>query len=85
MDVSIDEAQERFAELVRYAEAGDEVVLTREGEPVVKLMELRRKFDAAKRRAVLEAIGERGRLKATPGPSAARSQDFLYDENGLPK
>lgn len=25
------------------------------------------------------------RTKASPGPSAARSQDFLYDDDGLPR
>jgi len=35
------------------------------------------------RRALLEAARKSGSLKMTPGPSAARSQDFLYDEEGL--
>jgi len=26
-----------------------------------------------------------GRAKATAGPSAARSQDFLYGDDGLPE
>ena len=39
--------------------------------------------DPAKRRALLEAIAKEGAARATPGPSAARSQDFLYDD-GMP-
>ena len=41
--------------------------------------------DPAARRKILEEIRASGGAKATPGPSAARSQDFLYDEDGLPK
>jgi hypothetical protein len=36
------------------------------------------------RRAVLRAAQAAARDLATPGPSAARSQDFLYDKDGLP-
>lgn len=36
------------------------------------------------RRAMLEAVRKGGAAKAAAGPSAARSQDFLYeDDNGL--
>jgi hypothetical protein len=35
------------------------------------------------RRALIEAI-RRGSDKADPGPTAARSQDFLYGDDGLP-
>ena len=38
--------------------------------------------DAAARRAALEDA--RGAARASAGPNAARSQDFLYDETGLP-
>jgi hypothetical protein len=40
----------------------------------------------AHRRAVIEEVQASAAGKATPGPCAARSQDFLYDdETGLPK
>ncbi len=40
---------------------------------------------AANRRAILQAFGRTATAKAKPGPSAARSQDFLYDDDtGLP-
>jgi len=32
----------------------------------------------------MEEIRAAGRAKASPGPDAAHSQDYLYDENGLP-
>jgi hypothetical protein len=35
-------------------------------------------------RAAIEKLQASAAAKVTPGPSAARSQDFLYDEDGLP-
>jgi len=40
---------------------------------------------AAHRHVVLKEVQAAAAGKALPGPSAARSQDFLYDEYGLPK
>lgn len=84
MRVTVTDAKGQLTELVRRAEAGDDIVLTRHGHAVVRLVPVKSAHDAASRRAVLEEIlaspGE-----ATPGPDAARSQDFLYDEDGLPK
>ena len=37
-----------------------------------------------RRRRLLVALSTEASARATPGPSAARSQDFLYDEDGLP-
>jgi prevent-host-death family protein len=86
MRVSVTEAKGQLTELVRRAEAGDEVILTRHGQPAVRLVPIRRKrLNPAERRKLLEEIGASGAAKASPGPSAARSQDFLYDEYGLPK
>ncbi len=87
MRISVTEAKGQLTELVRRAEAGDEVILTRHGQPAVQLVAIRKKkpLDPAVRRKILEEISAEGAAKATPGPSAARSQDFLYDEYGLPK
>jgi len=97
MRVSVTEAKGQLTELVRRAEAGEEVVLTRHGQATVRLAPVRRRPDADKRRAVIAAVqaaarkrmaelskacGEAGE-RATDS-DAARSQDFLYDEDGLP-
>ena len=37
------------------------------------------------RRAVTESSCASAKTKATSGPSAARSQDFLYGDDGMPK
>lgn len=82
MRVSVSEAKGQLTELVKRAEAGDEVILTRRGHEIVRLV------------AVAVAPGRKGRrvekirataaTKALPGPAAARSQDFLYGDDGMP-
>jgi prevent-host-death family protein len=84
MHVSVSEAKGQLTELVRRAEAGEEVILTRHGHAVVRLAPIRAVPDKASRRALLESIRASAAAKATPGPNAARSQDFLYDDDGLP-
>jgi prevent-host-death family protein len=76
----------QLTELVRRAEAGDEVILTRHGQPAVRLVPVKPvRLNPRQRRKLLEAIRAAGAAKASPGASAARGQDFLYDESGLPK
>ena len=84
MHISVSDAKAQLTELVRRAEAGDDVVLTRHGHPAVRLVPVTPKPDKAARRAALEDLLSAS-VKATPGPSAARSQDFLYDDDGLPR
>ena len=83
MKITVSEAKGQLTELVRRAEAGEEVVLTRHGHPAVRLVPVTQVPDREKRRALLEAL--RGAAKGTKGPSAARSQDFLYGDDGLPR
>jgi prevent-host-death family protein len=84
MRVSVSEAKGQLTELVRRAEAGDEVILTRHGQPAVRLMPVTPVMDAAGRRALLEELQASAASKILPGPDAAHSQDFLYDDDGLP-
>lgn len=84
MKISVSEAKGQLTELVRRAEAGDEIILTRHGQEVVRLTPVKPQFDPEKRRAILESVRKAGAEKALPGPCAARSQDFLYDDDGLP-
>ena len=83
--VSVTDAKAQLTDLVRRAEAGDEVILTRHGQPAVRLVPMKVATDRQSRRALLEAIRVAGGAKATPGPGAARSQDFLYGDDGLPE
>lgn len=84
MRISVSEAKGQLTELVRRAEAGDEVILTRHGHAAVRLVPVRVAADARTRAAVIEAARAAAAVKATAGPSAARSQDILYGEDGLP-
>jgi prevent-host-death family protein len=85
MQISVTDAKAQLTDLVRRAEAGDEIVLTRHGQPVARLAPIKAARDRKSRRAVLEAVRKAARDKATPGAEAARSQDFLYGPNGLPE
>ena len=85
MQVSVTEAKGQLTELVRRAEAGDEVILTRHGHAAVRLVPLRMLPDRKFRRTLLEAVRTSAAAKAAAGPSAARSQDFLYGDDGLPE
>lgn len=83
MRISVTDAEGQLAELVRLAVAGDDVVLTREGEAVVRMVPIAEKPKASE--AELKAFLDRMAAKPRPATEeAARSQDFLYDEDGLP-
>jgi prevent-host-death family protein len=92
MNIPVSDAKGQLTELVRRAEAGEEVVLTRHGHPVARLVPAAAKpKTVAEKRKVLDAIMASARTarlareaKGEVGESAERSQDFLYDDNGLP-
>ena len=83
MRVSVSDAKAQLTELVRRAESGEEVVLTRHGQPSVRLVPVKKAIGRESRHAILEEISKAAAAKAKSGPSAARSQDFLYDKKGL--
>jgi len=86
MRVSVTEAKGQLTQLVRRAEAGEDVVLTRHGQPAVRLVPTATRPTRAQRAAALDRIWKAAaRRKKDGGPSAARSQDYLYDEYGFPK
>jgi prevent-host-death family protein len=84
MQIPVSEAKGQLTELVRRAEAGDEVILTRHGHAAVRLVPVKAPTDRKSRRKLLEAIRAAATAKASPGPVAARSQDFLYGDEGMP-
>lgn len=83
--MSVSEAKGQLTELVRRAEAGDEVILTRHGHAAVRLVPVRAAQDRKSRRALLESVRASAAAKIAAGPDAARSQDFLYGDDGLPE
>jgi prevent-host-death family protein len=84
MRVAVTNAKAQLTELIRCAEAGEEVVLTRHGQAVVRLVPVATTVAPAARRQLLESIKSSGAAKARAGESAARSQDFLFGPDGLP-
>jgi hypothetical protein len=52
---------------------------------VVRLVVIKGLIDRQARRRLLEGVQASAAAKATAGEPAARSQDFLYDEQGLPR
>jgi prevent-host-death family protein len=85
MRVSVTEAKGQLTELVRRAEEGDEIILTRHGHPAVRLVPVKPVSDRTSRRALLDAVRRAAAKKVAAGPEAARSQDFLYGDDGLPR
>jgi prevent-host-death family protein len=85
MQISVTDAKAQLTDLVRRAEAGDEIILTRHGQPAVRFVPVKAVADLKARRKLLESVRKAGAAKANAGPDAARSQDFLYGEDGLPE
>jgi prevent-host-death family protein len=82
MEIPVSDAKGRLTELVRRAETGEEVVLTRHGHPAARIVPATPHSSRAEKEALLDALLGAG--KSSFGPDAARSQDFLYDDHGLP-
>lgn len=82
MHVAVSAAKAKLTDLVRRVESGDEVVLTRHGRPVARIVAEALEPSREEKEALLEALYGAG--KKDFGPDAARSQDFLYDDYGLP-
>jgi len=85
MKISVSDAKAQLTDLVRRAEAGEEIILTRHGHGAVRLVPLPPAVEPGARRKLMQDVRSAGRSKASPGPDAARSQDFLYGEQGLPE
>lgn len=92
MDIPISSAGPELDELVRRAEAGEDIVLTRNGEPAVRLSPMPppsrwRDLPPESRRAALDAIVAQAqeKLKSVPAMTMKEIDDEMYDEDGLPK
>jgi len=73
MDVSVDEAKNRLAELIRAVEEGEPVIITRDGMPVAQIT-----GPPAERRKV--RLGSmRDRIRLHPGWDAAVDPDRFLE------
>lgn len=78
--VDVDEAAERFEELIELVVRGDEVFICRAGKPVAEIA------------AIPKGMSEPGELmalmderRASVPPGASSNHDDFHDEHGLPK
>jgi len=85
MFVSVTDAKAQLTDLVRRAESGDEVILTRHGHAAVRLVPVKARPDAQEKRRILENFRQSVADKVATGADAARSADHLYDDDGLPR
>mgnify|MGYP002714461186 FL=1 len=84
MQISLSDAKARLTDLVRQAEAGEEVVLTRHGRPAARIVPVAPTPSSIVRTQLLTRLQLSAARKVRSGPEAARSQDFLYGNDGLP-
>lgn len=91
MRVSMEQAAARVEELVERAERGEPVIITRDGQDAVVLQPVEAQnsghppaLSLEERRAIIQDIMAKAPPRAPGEPTADRSHDFLYDENGLP-
>jgi prevent-host-death family protein len=89
MYISVTDAKAQLTDLVRRAEAGEEVILTRHGHAAVRFVPVVAKLTVEEKRKRVREIVESAQAKLAANPqsyaSAARSADFLYGDDGLPK
>lgn len=87
MEISVSDAKAQLTDLVRRAEAGEAVILTRHGHPVARLVpaETKPPIDATRRLALLQELSKRAATKAKPGPETAKADAFLYGDDGMPR
>lgn len=86
MQVSVTDAHDRITDLIRHAEAGGEVVFTRDGRPTLRLVPAEEESVKDRRiRALDQLHGAWKDLPQFAGATSASLQDELYDEHGLPK
>lgn len=75
MEVSVAEAKNRLPKLLRAAEAGEEVIITRRGKPVVRLS------PAVPARRKIQFGWARGRIRLKPGwDKPITEEQFLSGE-----
>jgi prevent-host-death family protein len=85
-DVAVSEAKTHLTALVKKAERGEDVFLTRNGRRVARITAAKPRvvLTPEERMAVIRKAQAMAKGKFEPGFSAARSADFLYGDDGLP-
>ncbi|WP_421759549.1 type II toxin-antitoxin system Phd/YefM family antitoxin [Devosia sp.] len=93
MDVTIATAREQLEELVHRAEAGEEIILTRDGRSVARIGPVPAAIAADHARPArgsdewrqrIDEITRQAVAKFPPGKVPSSSHDDMYDAFGLP-
>ena len=89
MQISVKEAQDNLEELLIRVEGGEDVLLTKDGKIVARIVAAEATPDKhtmtqEERRRVLDEVMAKAPPRAPGEPTADRSHDYLYDEDGLP-
>ncbi|MDE1157696.1 MAG: type II toxin-antitoxin system prevent-host-death family antitoxin [Neorhizobium sp.] len=87
MRISVSDASEHLNEMLARAEQGEEVFLTKNGLPSFQIVLVSRTaMPPDQRRKLLEKLlNKKATWSSEFNTDAAHSQDFLYDEFGLPR
>lgn len=84
MQISVKEAQENLAELLDRVESGEDILLTRDGAIVGRIIRTPPALTREERDAAFDRIRAMAPPRKPGEPMADRSHDDLYDEDGLP-
>ena len=88
LQVPVSEAKSTLTALVREAEKGNDVILTRNGRSVARITaapgKSRKPLTIDEKMQIIRDIQKSARGKFEPGFDSARSADFLYGDDGLP-
>lgn len=88
IEVPVSEAKSTLTALVREAEKGNDVILTRNGRSVARITAApaknKKPLTIEEKMAIIRDIQRSARGKFEPGFDSARSADFLYGDDGLP-
>ncbi len=81
LTLSSREANQNFARVIRAAAGGEEVVITRRGVPVAKVVPVTAEDNAAaERKAAIERTRERLKKGFSLGGNAWPGREILYDD-----
>lgn len=88
IEVPVSEAKSTLTALVREAEKGNDVILTRNGRSVARITaapsKSKKPLTIEEKMAIIRQIQASARGKFEPGFDSARSADFLYGDDGMP-
>jgi prevent-host-death family protein len=80
--VGMFEAKTHFSELARRVQAGEEIVVTNRGEPVLKMVPVKPPFNPEEARKAIQRIREYA--KAHPIPDLSHEEIKSWIEEGRP-